>query len=44
VKLDVEAVPQVAAAYDVKSIPSFVVFEDGTPTERLVGMQDEEAL
>ena len=44
VKLDVEAVPQVAAAYDVKSIPSFVVFEDGTPTERLVGMQEKEAL
>jgi len=44
VKLDVEAVPEVAATYDVQSIPAFVVFEDGTPTERLVGMQEKEAL
>jgi thioredoxin 1 len=44
VKINVEEVPPVAARYDVKSIPAFVVFEDGEETDRLVGMQEKSDL
>ena len=44
VKVNVEELPPVAARYDVKSIPAFVVFEDGEATERLVGMQEKSDL
>jgi len=44
VKIDVEKLPPVAARFDVKSIPAFVVFEDGQETERLVGMQEKSDL
>lgn len=44
VKIDVEELPPVAARFDVKSIPAFVVFEDGEETERLVGMQEKSDL
>jgi thioredoxin 1 len=40
-KVDVDDLPPVAAEYDVRSIPAFVVFEDGEPVERLVGMQEK---
>ncbi|ELZ21100.1 thioredoxin [Halosimplex carlsbadense 2-9-1] len=39
-KVDVDALSPVAARYEVKSIPAFVVFEGGEPTDRLVGMQE----
>lgn len=38
VKVDVDVLPQVAAQYEVRSIPAFVVVEDGTRTEQFVGM------
>jgi thioredoxin 1 len=44
VKVDVEELPPVAARFDVKSIPAFVVFEDGAETERLVGMREKSDL
>ena len=44
VKINVEDVPPVAARYDVKSIPAFIVFEDGEATERFVGMQEKSDL
>jgi len=44
VKIDVDELPPVAARYDVKSIPAFVVFEDGEETDRLVGMQEKSDL
>lgn len=44
VKIDVEKLPPVAARYDVKSIPAFVVFSDGEETDRLVGMQEKSDL
>jgi thioredoxin 1 len=44
VKIDVEELPPVAARFDVKSIPAFVVFEDGEETERLVGIQEKSDL
>jgi len=44
VKVDVEEIPSVAARYDVRSIPTFVVFEAGESTEQLVGMQEKRDL
>jgi len=43
-KINVEELPPVAARYEVKSIPAFVVFEDGEETDRLVGMQEKSDL
>lgn len=40
-KVDVEELPPLAAQYDVKSIPAFVVFDDGETTDRLIGMQEK---
>jgi len=40
-KVDVDELSPIAAEYEVRSIPAFVVFEDGEPTERLVGMQEK---
>lgn len=44
VKIDIDAHPQVAARFDVSSIPTFIGFNDGTPDGRLIGMQDEDSL
>ncbi|WP_436930721.1 thioredoxin family protein [Halosimplex halobium] len=40
-KVDVDELSPVAAEHDVRSIPAFVVFEDGEPTDRLVGVQEK---
>jgi thioredoxin 1 len=40
VRVDVEELPQVATRYEVQSMPTFLVFRDGEPVERLIGMQD----
>ncbi|QCC47947.1 thioredoxin [Halobellus limi] len=44
VKVDTEGLPQVAYRYDVQSIPTFLVLENGEATDRLVGMQNKETL
>lgn len=44
VKVDVEAHPQLSARYDVKKIPTFLAFENGSVVERFVGMQNKETL
>lgn len=44
VKVDIEALPQLAARYDVNSIPTFLVFENGEIADRLVGMQEKSTL
>lgn len=44
VKLDVEALPDVATRYDVKAIPTLIVFEDGIPVERMRGVQQKAVL
>ncbi len=44
VKINAEDLPEVAAQYDVRSVPTFLVFEDGTATDRLIGKQDKEKL
>jgi thioredoxin 1 len=40
-KVDVDANQQVAAQLGAQSIPTFVLFVDGDPAERLVGAQDQ---
>jgi len=44
VKIDTEALPQVAHQYGVQSIPTFLVLDDGDVVDRLVGVQNKEAL
>jgi thioredoxin 1 len=43
-KVDVDALQGIAATYEVRSIPTFIVFEDGEMTEQLVGMQEKGTL
>ncbi|QDX39395.1 thioredoxin [Salarchaeum sp. JOR-1] len=43
-KVDIDANQQLAAQYGVRSVPTLVLFADGQPVERLVGMQDESRL
>ena len=44
VKLDVEALPDVATRYDVQAIPTLIVFENGMPVERMRGVQEKAVL
>ncbi len=37
-KVDVDANPELASRYGVRSIPTLVVFKDGQPVETLVGV------
>jgi thioredoxin 1 len=43
-KVDVDANQGLAAEYGVRGVPTLVLFADGDPAERLVGMQDESRL
>ncbi|MDT3437931.1 thioredoxin [Haloarcula sp. 1CSR25-25] len=43
-KVDVDANQQLAAEYGVQGVPTLLLFADGAPVERLVGMQDEAQL
>jgi thioredoxin 1 len=36
-KLDVDASPETASRYDVLSLPTVIVFEDGEPRESILG-------
>jgi thioredoxin 1 len=38
-KVDIDANQQLAAQYGVRSVPTLLLFADGEPVERLVGMQ-----
>lgn len=40
-KVDVEVHEGLAADYNVRSLPTVVVFDNGEPVQRLVGLQDE---
>ncbi len=44
VALDVDANPATAARYDVLSMPTFVVFDQGAPIGRLVGSRPKRRL
>jgi len=43
-KVNVDDAPQVAAQYGIRSIPTLIVFKDGTPVQQFVGVQMEGAL
>lgn len=43
-KVDVDASPQIATRFNVGSIPTFIGFDQGEPSGRLIGMQDEESI
>jgi thioredoxin 2 len=43
-KLDVDANPTIAGRFDVRSIPTMLVFRDGQLIDRLVGVQPRSAL
>ncbi|CQH64662.1 thioredoxin (plasmid) [Halobacterium hubeiense] len=43
-KIDIDANQQLAAEYGVRGVPTLILFADGQPAERLVGMQDEAQL
>ncbi|WP_435069670.1 thioredoxin [Haloplanus sp. C73] len=43
-KIDIDANQQLAAEYGVQGAPTLVLFADGQPAERLVGMQGEAQL
>ena len=43
-KVDTERVPELAARYQVRSIPNFVVFKNGAPVAQRAGALDARAL
>jgi thioredoxin 2 len=43
-KLDVDANPQAAARYEIRGIPTLLVFQRGQVVERLVGVQPRPAI
>ncbi|XP_072390166.1 thioredoxin C-1-like [Diabrotica undecimpunctata] len=43
-KVDIDDLGELAARYEVSTIPALVVFQDGKVKERLVGLQDEDKL
>lgn len=43
-KLDVDAHGTVAAQYQVRSIPTLIIFKNGEPVKRFVGVQQKETL
>jgi thioredoxin 1 len=43
-KVDIDANQRLASEYGVRGVPTLVLFADGAPAERLVGMQDEAQL
>lgn len=43
-KLDVDNNPQVAMKYNVRSIPTLLIFQDGKPVDQLVGVVPKNTL
>lgn len=44
VKVDIEAEPDLAAQYSVQSIPTLIVFKDGQPVDRVMGLMPKDEL
>ena len=44
IKVDTEQFSQIAAQYEVSSIPTLIVFKDGKAVQRFVGLQQKETL
>ena len=43
-KLDVDSNPATASRFQVQSIPTLIIFKDGRPADRIVGLQPKQAL
>ncbi len=43
-KLDIDANPMIAAQFRVQSIPTLILFKEGSPIETMVGVQRAEVL
>jgi thioredoxin 1 len=43
-KVDVDANQQLAAQYGVQGVPTLILFANGEPAERMVGVQSKDAL
>ncbi len=41
-KLNVDENQQLASEYEVQAIPTVIIFKDGQPVERLIGIQPKE--
>lgn len=44
VKVDVDNERELAGSYEVQSIPTLIVFKDGRPVKRMVGVHSESQL
>ncbi len=43
-KLNVDEGQQSAGQFGIRSIPTIIIFKDGTPVQQFVGVQQEDAL
>lgn len=43
-KLDIEKAQEVTAEFQVTSIPTIILFKDGSEVKRIVGLRDKETL
>lgn len=43
-KVNVDEAPGVAAQFGIRSIPTLILFKDGSPVQQFVGVQTEEVL
>jgi thioredoxin 1 len=43
-KVNVDEEPELASQFGVMSIPTLIVFKDGQPVDKLVGLQSKESL
>ncbi|ALS25965.1 thioredoxin [Paenibacillus cisolokensis] len=43
-KVNVDEEPEIASQYGVMSIPTLILFKDGQPVDKMVGVQSKETL
>ena len=43
-KIDVDEVPDVASKYDIRSIPTLILFENGQPVDMKLGYMPEDSV
>lgn len=43
-KLDIDEFPEIAARYNVMSVPTFIIFKNGKEIERMIGAMPKELI